>query len=630
MESNPDVTAVSNFFLETVSSAAAIPVAGVYAIPQWLWAYQDINAPAAWDASTGGGVKVGIIDEGNVYPAHPDLANVESMYVSAPYEPASHATHVAGLACADANAIGMVGMAWGCPLVSTAIGAHSFATSVLEAAEVMSVRGDVKVVNVSLQVPRNGCISAAQAAKISKQQRRESAMFRQVLSGVGRDVVWTVAAGNQCAPVVASPMAAVSDLENVIVVAATNSGGALATFSNHGSNVNVAAPGGVGEPPLEQEGLMSTWLEICTITSSCECTELYCTGYRQDWGTSMAAPVVAGVAADVWAAHASMSASEVAECIKQTAGSARTGDAEPGSIYPVSRIPLTPYSGGIPIVDAAAAVECKPESEKEKEKEKEEVSVVSPIGPTAGPIGFSIPLTAPECAPLPGEHASIEVFMDHALYEGITPSKHPVEHGWLWFYKGSSGLHGFSFECVSSKPGSDTVRWTAAGFSATITGPGQQLTLANNVVDPGETVATSSGTPGGPSPCPTVAGITWLWLTLLVEERVGSPFSGETFYFPAEATYSLEQLRESSQTTISVTLPSSIREKGRWNLRLICHAGNASPLDTQFEYTGVVLTVEGSTGAQASGGPATRLGAAGQQQHDLWRGRPLLSATWER
>ncbi len=75
-------------------------------------------------------------------------------------------------------------------------------------------------------------------------------------------------------------------------------------------------------------------------------------------------------------------------------------------------------------------------------------------------------------------------------------------------------------------------------------------------------------------------------------ERLGSPFGGETFYFPAEAAYSIEELHASRQTTISLTLPSTIQSGGRWNARLICHSANASPLDTLFEYTSVGLSLE--------------------------------------
>ena len=81
-----------------------------------------MRATEAWAKTTGSNVTVGIIDEGDVLSNHEDL-NVTEIIGS--YEPKFHATHVAGLACAKANAVGMVGLAQGCPIVSVGGGAGS-------------------------------------------------------------------------------------------------------------------------------------------------------------------------------------------------------------------------------------------------------------------------------------------------------------------------------------------------------------------------------------------------------------------------------------------------------------------------------------------------------------------------
>jgi hypothetical protein len=364
LTSQPNVTAVNRFSVEPYAENVAPPTASVYDKPQWLWPYEQTNVESAWNQSVGSSTKVGVIDVGNVYEAHEDLNVVEVSNPHGGYQPASHATHVAGLACAKANDLGVVGMAWGCPVVSSAVGANQndFYTNVLEAMELMAQNPTVNVVNISLGHV-NGCVNAEQSAAISDSTSEYAAMYKQVFAGIGKNIVWTISAGNNCAPEIASPMAANGGLPNVIVVAATNSEGELATFSNFGPTVSVAAPGGVAVPSLQEFGPMSTWVTECTINSpeSCGCDGPYCGGYRQDWGTSMAAPQVAGIAADVWAAHPTMNGGEVAECVKETAGTLGVGTATPGSSYPKSYVPLLGYSGGIPIVNAAAAVECTPE-----------------------------------------------------------------------------------------------------------------------------------------------------------------------------------------------------------------------------------------------------------------------------
>ena len=100
------------------------------------WPFTQIRAQNAWDLAKGTGVKVGILDTGRVYGDHEDLtpvsftgpastlANVGSCAedgTAAVHGNACHASHVAGLACAAANGIGVVGAAWGCRITSSGL-----------------------------------------------------------------------------------------------------------------------------------------------------------------------------------------------------------------------------------------------------------------------------------------------------------------------------------------------------------------------------------------------------------------------------------------------------------------------------------------------------------------------------
>ena len=84
------------------------------------WHEAKINAPAAWDYSTGQGVTIAILDSG-VDATHPDLAsavvagwnfydnnsNTADVY--------GHGTEVAGAAAASGNnGVGVAGVAWNC------------------------------------------------------------------------------------------------------------------------------------------------------------------------------------------------------------------------------------------------------------------------------------------------------------------------------------------------------------------------------------------------------------------------------------------------------------------------------------------------------------------------------------
>jgi subtilisin family serine protease len=317
--------------------------------PQETWPFTQVHAQEAWDTSVGSDIPVGIIDGGLVYAKHEDLDVVESIGGG---EAAGHATHVAGLACAEANGIGVVGMAWGCPIVSASIGDGS-PTAVLQAAEEVA-RSGVGVANLSLGF-QNGyfCHTASEQQGLIDRAGKWKAAFRHLFQGpMGSNVVWTVAAGNNCAEGVASPWGLNSDLPNVISVGATDDGGELASFSDFGPGVEVAAPGGVSAGEV---GIWSTWVEKCGILDLFTCGT-----YATDSGTSMSAPIVAGIAALVREAHPDYGAAEAATCITQTAGE-ETGWAEARSPHPTSRKPIvsfSPVSDRLPIVNADAAVAC--------------------------------------------------------------------------------------------------------------------------------------------------------------------------------------------------------------------------------------------------------------------------------
>jgi subtilisin family serine protease len=85
------------------------------------------------------------------------------------------------------------------------------------------------------------------------------------------------------------------DLDNILSVAATGSTDALAMYSSYGvSTVDIAAPG---------SNVLSTWLGTRTQKLS---------------GTSMAAPVVAGAAALLKAAHPNWTAKEIKARLMET------------------------------------------------------------------------------------------------------------------------------------------------------------------------------------------------------------------------------------------------------------------------------------------------------------------------
>jgi subtilisin family serine protease len=368
------VTAVSDSHIGLVGSNA-IPNDWDDDGEQATWPFTQMHAQDAWNASTGSDVTVGIVDVGVALPTHEDLHVVKTL---GHFGPENHATHVAGLACATANNhLGLAGMAWGCPIVTNSIGHADSALktdkAVFRAASDVAEDPDVEVINLSLGYPLNFadphptelCATELQKSKLMELAENSREMMKHLFDGArGRQIVWTISAGNDCSPGVPSSWGANYALSNVLTVAATNSDRSLARFSNYGPGVEVAAPGGVSIPgnvdgANGKVGLWSTWTKPCGIFNLS-----LCSAYGTDFGTSMAAPLVAGVAALVRSAHPDFSAAATASCITSSAGVdvGRTLSRSPFPIDDGDGHPFDPKfpdpSGSLPIVNAAAAVQC--------------------------------------------------------------------------------------------------------------------------------------------------------------------------------------------------------------------------------------------------------------------------------
>jgi subtilisin family serine protease len=510
LENQPNVTSVDPSFVSPVAPEAIYKpiVAPQYDYPEWTWRYDQVNASPAWAQSTGSGVTVGIVDFGNVYAGSPDLGPITTLDPIA--VPAAHATHVAGLACGKPYGGGMVGLAWGCPVVSSyprGTGDAGF----IEAMNRVAKSPGVRVINISVGWA-SGCAGQAMRNEIEEWVSHSRVFFRRSLERAGRDVVWTFSAGNNCMSGPSSPWAANLDLPNVLVVAAANSDGTLASFSNY--DVPIAAPGGV--VPTHPTGIdlhascNGNDIQdhgICGLLSSTvvRCAAGYCPARGEMAGTSMAAPVVAGIAALVTAKHPSFTASEVGACITSAAGTGGVGstglpDGQPGGVY---THPALPYSGSpIPIVNAGAAAECATGIPT--------VQVV-PMGPTSGPAGFGMRVSVPSCVRL-------DVAFDGASRYGLQANSPLTAFDVVTtpnFTNGqlTNGQHQISFACESS---SGSTLWTSPGFSVTITGGPISLGLVSDTVVPGDELVYTSGPSQSVATCPTLAGVTLseLWLYL--------------------------------------------------------------------------------------------------------------------
>ncbi|MGB4592341.1 MAG: S8 family serine peptidase, partial [Coriobacteriia bacterium] len=245
------------------------------------WNLPAIQMPAAWDVERGSAtVLVAVVDTG-VQLDHPDLAAGFDLSVDYDFahgddvaeDEQGHGTHVSGiLAAVTDNAAGVAGIAPDVRLVPLKImGAGDGSVSDLVDAIYYAADIGADVINMSVGEPLD----------VSKPgDAAEARMMQDAIDyAVERDVVLVGAAGNDGSTYVYYPAAC----DGVITVGATNRSNVVAAYSNHGPQVDIAAPGGeFGFPAVLANGINSTYLGST---------------YRYLAGTSMASPHVAAAAA---------------------------------------------------------------------------------------------------------------------------------------------------------------------------------------------------------------------------------------------------------------------------------------------------------------------------------------------
>jgi subtilisin family serine protease len=277
----------------------------------------DIDAPQAWDISTGSSdVVIVSIDTGIDY-RHEDLAanmwvnpgeipgdgidNDGNGYIddihgidtangdSDPLDDNGHGTHTAGtMAGVGNNGIGVTGIAWNAKLMalkflsSAGNGSTSDAIAAIQYMTMMKTRYGVNI------VVSNNSWGGGEASE---------ALREAIAASIDAGILFVAAAGNLSSNNDQFPSYPASfDLPGIVSVAATDHRDVLASFTNYGANsVDLAAPG----------------VDILSTTPN--------NTYSRFSGTSMAAPHVAGVAALLADVNPGLSPRELAEILSEGA-----------------------------------------------------------------------------------------------------------------------------------------------------------------------------------------------------------------------------------------------------------------------------------------------------------------------
>ncbi len=256
------------------------------------WNLRRVQAPLAWELTTGApAVVVAVIDSG-IDLAHPEFAGRLQPgfdYVdwdTVPQDQFGHGTHVSGVvAAAGNNGLGVAGSAWNIQLVPlraldrTGVGTASNIALAIQAA----ANRRVDVINLSL---------ALSGPSITVQNA--------IIAASNNGVLLIAAAGNDSLPgQLPAPVSYPAAYPEVVAVAATTRWDERAGYSNGGTALELAAPGGEASDPIFSASLGG--------------------GYAMLHGTSIAAAHVSGAAALLRGQAPQWGAAAVRDALRNTA-----------------------------------------------------------------------------------------------------------------------------------------------------------------------------------------------------------------------------------------------------------------------------------------------------------------------
>lgn len=299
------------------------------------WALTSFGVPQAWTHlgnTAEREVVLAVLDSG-VDSSHPDLAAkmlpgfdffrnsalADPVYVgpeAALHGKVSHGTHVAGIAAAMGNGLGIIGVAYRPEVKILPVKVFD------DCGDVGSVNALVKAIYWAAGFDVPGAPPNPHPADIINLSlgapNRQPVLDEATSAAFNAGSLVIAASGNHRAGGYSSVLSPANG-PDVLAVGSVDEDRVVSDFSNHGPQLNVVAPGGFGNAGSDPDGRCGAVPPrvISTVPHAPAGPEEL--GYGCMVGTSMAAPFVAGVAALIMLQDATATAADVRNILTGTA-----------------------------------------------------------------------------------------------------------------------------------------------------------------------------------------------------------------------------------------------------------------------------------------------------------------------
>ncbi|MFJ4673689.1 type VII secretion-associated serine protease mycosin [Kitasatospora purpeofusca] len=290
-----------------VAGPTAGPAVAVDSIREQQWHLDTMKAPEIWQTSKGQGITVAVVD-GGFRLDHPDLVgqllpgkDLSGLPGGIGVDKSGHGTGIAGLIAGSGKGLGgkgAYGLAPDAKVLPIKININDDPAQPIDASGYLkqvsqgityAADQGAKVINVSSVAGSSG-VSTGDIAELEKSVKYANGKGSLVVAGAGNS-------GQE-----GNPTLYPAALPSIIAVAAADRAGTATDESEHGPQIDIAAPG-------------------VDIYTSCVAESGYCKKH----GTSDATALVSASAALLWAAHPDWAPNQITRVLIGTAGKPKDG-----------------------------------------------------------------------------------------------------------------------------------------------------------------------------------------------------------------------------------------------------------------------------------------------------------------